>query len=135
MSAQSADFADSAVPADFAVSIRIKRAYAPAEEADGTRLLVDRLWPRGVSKERAHLDDWWKQIAPTPELRKWFGHDPAKFEEFAAKYRQELDASDFANERKAEIRSGAFAATVTLVYAAKDESHNHALVLKDWLEE
>lgn len=118
-----------------AVTIQIKRAYAPADESDGTRLLVDRLWPRGISKDRAQLADWWKQIAPTPELRKWFGHDPAKFEEFAGRYRQELDASDFAADCKRQIRSGEFGATVTLVYAAKDEEHNHALVLKDWLEE
>lgn len=100
--------------------------------ADNYRVLVDRLWPRGISKERADLDEHRKDVAPSPELRKWFGHDPARFEEFAARYRAELDESGAA-EAFAQDMAGHDA--VTLLYAAKDREHNHAIVLKQALDD
>ena len=110
--------------------IRIKRAYDLPEPTDGTRLLVDRLWPRGLRKEAAALDGWEKALAPSPELRQWFGHDPARWQEFRRRYLAEmaLNPEPFEAVRKL-ARSG----TVTLVYAARDEAHNHALVLRDFL--
>lgn len=111
--------------------IRLKRAYEPPSAADGTRVLVERLWPRGLSKREAAIDLWLKEIAPSTELRKWFAHDVAKWKEFQARYREELAHRDAAIEILRErIRGG----TVTLIYAAKDEEHNGALVLKDYLE-
>jgi uncharacterized protein YeaO (DUF488 family) len=111
--------------------IRLKRAYEPPSAADGTRVLVERLWPRGLSKREAAIDLWLKEIAPSTELRKWFAHDVAKWKEFQARYREELAHRDAAVEILRErIRGG----TVTLIYAAKDEEHNGALVLKDYLE-
>jgi len=112
---------------DFPASnLRLKRAYEPVEPGDGTRILVDRLWPRGVSKERADLSDWMKDIAPTTELRKWFGHDPAKWAEFQRRYRAELaqNAADLD-----QIRALAAKGVVTLIYSAHDEVHNDAVVL------
>ncbi len=113
------------------MTIRLKRAYDDAASSDGRRILVDRLWPRGVSKEDAAIDDWPKEIAPSAELRKWFGHDPEKWGEFRKRYRKELQ--DHADEL-GRIRDHARHGTVTLVYAAKDEEHNQAVVLKDVLE-
>lgn len=110
--------------------IKIKRIYEDAEKADGYRLLVDRLWPRGVSKEDAKLDDWNKEIAPTDELRKWFDHDPEKFDEFAKKYRKELKNK---KEDLDNIKSEAKDHTVTLLYGAKDTEHNQAVVLQELL--
>jgi uncharacterized protein YeaO (DUF488 family) len=110
--------------------IRLKRAYEPARPEDGIRILVDRLWPRGVSKTAATLDDWTKDLAPTTELRKWFGHDPARWEEFQHRYRAELQ--DHAAELD-HIRALAAKSVVTLVYAARDEAHNEAVVLRDVL--
>jgi uncharacterized protein YeaO (DUF488 family) len=108
----------------------LKRAYLPAERSDGMRILVDRLWPRGVSKAEAALDDWMKEIAPSTELREWFGHDPARWVEFQRRYRAELrqHADDLGR-----IRDLARAKTVTLVYGARDEEHNDAVVLRDVL--
>ncbi|MGN6286670.1 MAG: DUF488 domain-containing protein [Afipia sp.] len=107
--------------------IRLKRAYEPADAGDGVRLLVDRLWPRGVSKERAALDDWLKDIAPSTELRQWFGHDPDRWPEFQRRYRAEL--REHAEELN-RIRAMARTHTVTLVYSAHDEEHNDAVVLR-----
>lgn len=113
------------------MSIRLKRAYDEAASSDGRRILVDRLWPRGVSKEKAAIDDWPKEIAPSGELRKWFDHDREKWNEFRKRYRKELKDHSEELER---IRGCASKGTVTLVYAAKDEKHNHALVLRDVIE-
>lgn len=111
--------------------IELKRVYEPWAQSDGKRILVDRLWPRGVTKEKAHLDVWLKAIAPSTELRKWFGHDPDKWEEFQQRYRAELAAHGTA---VSTILDASNEGTVTLVYAAKDEEHNEAVVLKDYLE-
>lgn len=115
--------------------IRIKRVYDPAEAADGARLLVDRLWPRGIKKERAALSRWAKEVAPSPELRKWFCHKAELYPEFTQRYRFELDTSDAAAAFAAECRKLLEDGNVTLVYAAKDTEHSHALVLMDWLKE
>ncbi|KYD11253.1 hypothetical protein B4102_2218 [Heyndrickxia sporothermodurans] len=114
--------------------ITIKRVYKPVNEADGKRVLVDRLWPRGISKEKAEIDEWMKDIAPSNELRKWFNHDPEKFEEFSQKYKEELKEPEKKKEldKLIEMSDGN---TVTLVYSAKDEEHNQAVVLKHYLEE
>lgn len=114
-----------------ATDIRLKRAYEPAEAADGRRILVDRLWPRGVSKKSAHIDLWFKEIAPSTELRKWFGHDPAKWNEFRKRYFKELEEH---SEPLAQLLEHVGHGPVTLVYGAKDEEHNDAIVLKDFLE-
>lgn len=112
--------------------IRIKRVYEPPDENDGIRVLVDRLWPRGISKADAALDHWMKEIAPSTELRKWFGHDSERWPAFRDHYREEL------LHRKSELdQLAAFARqqTVTLLYAARDSEHNQAVVLREWLEE
>lgn len=111
--------------------IRLKRAYERPSAADGTRVLVERLWPRGLRKTDAAIDVWLKEAAPSTELRQWFAHDVAKWKEFQARYRRELAEREAAVEFLLER---ARAAAVTLVYAAKDEEHNGALVLKDYLE-
>lgn len=112
--------------------IRTKRVYQPPSEADGFRVLVDRLWPRGISKERAALDLWLKEVAPSPALRRWFGHDPTRWEEFRRRYRDELRQNAGAlTPIKEQLSHG----NVTLVYAARDEAHNGARVLKELLEE
>jgi uncharacterized protein YeaO (DUF488 family) len=111
--------------------IQLKRAYDAPAASDGFRVLVDRLWPRGVSKEEAHLDLWLKEIAPSTELRKWFGHDPARWEGFQERYRRELrEKTDAVRLLKQKAKEG----SVTLVYAARDEEHNGALVLKRLLQ-
>ncbi len=111
--------------------IKLKRAYEAPESGDGFRVLVDRLWPRGVSKDSARIDLWLKEIAPSNELRKWFGHEPAKWTEFRKRYSRELDHnSDAVNQIREYLRQG----PVTLVYGAKDEEHNDAVVLKEYLE-
>jgi uncharacterized protein YeaO (DUF488 family) len=113
-----------------APDIRLKRAYDPADRDDGARILVDRLWPRGVRKDDLKLTLWLKEIAPTADLREWFGHDPARFEEFARRYRSELDANAEAVARIEEyLRHG----RVTLLYAAHDVAHNDAVVLDGYL--
>ena len=116
-----------AVPASH---VRLKRAYEPAAEGDGTRILVDRLWPRGVSKADAALDRWLKEIAPSTGLREWFGHDPARWQEFRRRYKQELQQHAAELE---ELRALARHGTVTLLYGARDEEHNDAVVLRDVL--
>lgn len=110
--------------------IQIKRIYEPASANDGCRILIDRLWPRGVSRERATLDGWEKALAPTTELRQWFGHDPERFDEFRRRYIQELR-----NERPrlTALRRRAREGTLTLVYSAHDEQHNDAVVLAEVL--
>mgnify|MGYP000854510901 CR=1 FL=1 len=112
--------------------IRIKRIYEEPSEDDGLRVLVDRLWPRGISKERALIDRWEKDLAPTTELRRWFGHDPAKWEEFLQRYRAELEGRE---ELLTRLQHEANDGTVTLLYAAKDEEHNNAVALKRYIEE
>ena len=112
--------------------MRLKRAYDPAEPGDGYRVLVDRLWPRGVSKERARLDEWARELAPSAELRTWFGHDPERFAEFERRYRAELAPH---GEKLDELRRRAREGTLTLVYAARDEEHNDAVVLAELLRE
>ncbi|QTX05074.1 DUF488 domain-containing protein [Agromyces archimandritae] len=108
----------------------MKRVYEPEGPGDGFRVLVDRMWPRGVSKSRADLAEWDKDVAPSRELREWFGHDPAKMDAFAERYRAELDANPAAKEL---LALGGEHDTVTLLYGAKDEHHNQAVVLLDWL--
>ncbi len=109
-----------------------KRVYDAADTADGYRVLVDRLWPRGVSKERAELDLWAKDVAPSPELRTEWHHNRERFDEFAARYRDELDAGDAAQTL---LDLGAEHERVTLLYGARDEQVNHATVLLEWLRE
>jgi uncharacterized protein YeaO (DUF488 family) len=115
------------LPADH---VRLKRAYESATPEDGVRVLVDRLWPRGIRKEDAAINHWMKEIAPSTELRRWFGHDPARWSEFCRRYAEEL------REHAAEIdtlRDLARRGTVTLVFGARDEMHNDAVVLRDML--
>lgn len=112
--------------------VRIKRIYDEPSSGDGKRILVDRLWPRGLSKEDADLDVWLKEVAPSDDLREWFDHDPEKWEEFRERYRTELEGKD---DRIEELLSDARSGTVTLLYAATDEEHNNAVVLRDYLTE
>ena len=114
-------------------SIRTKRIYKAPEENDGIRILVDRLWPRGIKKESAAINAWEKEIAPSNELRKWFSHDAEKYPEFRRKYMEELDASEDAESFLGFVNEHFRSTNITLLYAAKDEEHNNALVLKDWL--
>ncbi len=113
-----------------AAHVGLKRAYEAAEAADGTRILVDRLWPRGVSKQEAALDDWMKDIAPSTELRQWFGHEPSRWAEFQRRYKAELRQHAAELER---LRGIAAKGALTLVYGARDEVHNDAVVLRDVL--
>ena len=113
-----------------AANVKLKRAYESPSVGDGTRILVDRLWPRGISKEKAALDQWMKEIAPSTELRKWFGHDPKLWKEFRRRYVAELRQHP---TLLAELRSLARHGTITLVYSAHDEMHNDAIVLRDVL--
>jgi len=113
--------------------IKLKRAYEKPSSADGRRLLVDRLWPRGLKKEAAHLDDWLKDLAPSDELRQWFGHDPERWEEFQQRYIEELEDPDKKSQIEA-LLTKARQGTVTLVFAAKDEEKNNAVVLKQYLD-
>jgi len=113
-----------------AAHVRLRRAYEAASADDGTRVLVDRLWPRGVSKDAAAIDLWLKDLAPSTELRQWFGHDPARWAEFQQRYAQEVRQHPQAFEQLRELaRKG----PVTLVYAARDETHNDAVVLRELL--
>lgn len=114
-------------------NVLIKRAYEPASAADGYRVLVDRLWPRGVSKERAALDEWLKEIAPSPDLRTWWDHDPARMEEFTVRYDTELDENTTAVQHLIDVANAQD--TVTLVYAAHDPAVNHAVVLQRFIQE
>ena len=114
------------------MGIHIKRVQEPASAGDGTRVLVDRIWPRGVRKADARLDQWAREVAPSTDLRKWFNHDPNRFEAFADAYRTELDARPDAVGALADLaRQG----DLTLLYAARDPHHNHARVLADYLRE
>ena len=115
------------------MALRIKRIYEPADESDGTRLLVDRLWPRGVSKERARLDGWEKDLAPSTQLRTWFGHMAKNFDQFTVLYQAELDSSPKAQQAARRIAAESRAGTVTLLYGAKDPLVNHATVLRDYI--
>jgi uncharacterized protein YeaO (DUF488 family) len=108
------------------MDVRLKRAYDPATSADGYRVLIDRLWPRGVSRARARLDAWEKELAPSTQLREWFGHEPERFDEFRRRYVDELRSQRSA---LTGLRRRARDGTVTLVYAAGDEQHNDAVVL------
>ena len=112
------------------MSIQIKRAYEPASPDDGHRVLIDRLWPRGVSRKDAEIDDWIKELAPSSELRQWFGHDPRRFEEFRRRYIEELRDE---RPRLAALRRRARDGTLTLVYSAQGTEHNDAVVLAEIL--
>lgn len=114
------------------MSIWIRRAYDPPTKNDGKRILVDRLWPRGVSKDELAVDFWMKDIAPSNELRKWYGHDPKKWEQFKARYRKELGAQPDAIAKLVEyVKNG----RITLVYSAKNTDLNNAVALREYLEE
>lgn len=115
------------MPADH---VKLKRAYEPAAADDGTRVLIDRLWPRGVKKTDADIDQWEKDIAPSTALRKWFGHDPARWQEFRSRYAVEIHEHP---EQLKRLRVLARQGPITLVYAAHDEVHNDAVVLRDFL--
>jgi uncharacterized protein YeaO (DUF488 family) len=111
-------------------NVRLKRAYEPPAPDDGARILIDRLWPRGVSKAGAAVDQWLKDIAPSTELRKWFAHDPAKWQEFRRRYAEEVRRQpDLLDQLRSLARKG----TLTLVYSAHDEAHNDAVVLRELL--
>ena len=112
-------------------TIKLKRAYDPPEKSDGVRVLVDRLWPRGISKSASQIDLWLKDIAPSDALRKWFGHDPAKWNEFRKRYAAELTKH---SESLARLKQFAGKGSVTLVYGAKEERYNNAVALKEYLE-
>jgi uncharacterized protein YeaO (DUF488 family) len=113
------------------MAIQIKRTYEPPSKSDGARILVDGLWPRGVTKEKTEIAEWMKEVAVSAALRKWFSHDPAKWPEFQKRYRAELARQP---EAVARLREMARRGTLTIVYAAKDEAHNNAVVLKEFLE-
>jgi uncharacterized protein YeaO (DUF488 family) len=114
------------------IDVRAKRVYEPADPGDGYRVLIDRVWPRGVSREAARLDEWAKDLAPSAELRKWFGHDPARFAEFSTRYREELrDCADEIKRLRALARSG----PLTILYAARDREHNNAAVLAELIRQ
>ncbi|QTM98358.1 DUF488 family protein [Sediminibacillus dalangtanensis] len=116
------------------MQVNRKRVYEQPENEDGVRVLVDRIWPRGLTKQKAAVDHWLKELAPSTELRKWFQHDPIKFPEFKHKYIQELESDETKREQidklVAIIKENQ---SVTLVYAAKDTAHNQAVVLQEWL--
>ena len=113
-----------AVPAR---NIRLKRIYEPPSKGDGVRILVDRLWPRGITRDEAQLDQWNREVPPSGSLRAWFGHDPARWAEFSQRYREELtQRSDALNDLRREARQR----TITLLYAAEDKAHTHAVVLR-----
>lgn len=122
------------------MTIRLKRAYDEPSADDGYRVLVDRLWPRGVTKERARLDAWLKDLAPSPELRTWWNHDPERLDEFTVRYRAELDGNPATGRAVAELRglavkNAAANTATTLVYGAKDPHVNHARILAEYLSE
>jgi uncharacterized protein YeaO (DUF488 family) len=112
--------------------VQVKRVYEPAERGDGYRVLIDRVWPRGVSKERAQLDEWARELAPSAELRRWFGHEPARFAQFRRRYRRELEDQ---RERVEELRRRAQEEPVTILYGARDREHNDAVVLSELVRE
>jgi uncharacterized protein YeaO (DUF488 family) len=110
----------------------VKRVYDPVGGNDGYRVLIDHVWPRGVTRKRARLDEWARELAPSDELRRWFAHDPARFDEFRARYRDELKGQ---SEKIAELGRRAGAERVTIVYAARDRDHNNAVVVAELLRE
>src|SRR5687768_17888491 len=111
-----------------AIDVRVKRVYDEPDPSDGYRVLIDHVWPRGVSRERAHLDDWARELAPSDDLRRWFAHDPTRFNEFRVRYGGELvDQRDRLFDLARRARSG----PVTIVYAARDQQHNNAVVVAD----
>lgn len=112
------------------MKVQLKRAYEVPSETDGQRILVDRLWPRGVAKAKARIDLWLKDVAPSTELRRWFGHEPEKWPEFKKRYRAELRNSQALSELKALARQG----NISLIYAARDTLHNEAVLLKQLLD-
>lgn len=114
------------------MAIELKRVYEAPEAGDGQRVLVDRLWPRGLSKEKARVGLWLKEVAPSPELRRWYGHDPARWEAFRGRYRAELAANP---APVARLRELAGRGTLTLLYGARDGARSNAAVLREWLEE
>ncbi|WP_156025529.1 DUF488 domain-containing protein [Thermogemmatispora carboxidivorans] len=114
--------------------VRLKRVYEEPLESDGTRVLVERLWPRGLSRERARIDLWLKDVAPSDELRRWFAHDPQKFPEFRRRYEQELRDQETARAALNRLLELAQRGPLTLVYSARDSEHNNAVVLRDLLE-
>lgn len=116
------------------MALQIKRIYEPFQESDGIRLLVDRLWPRGISKENAHLDGWVKELAPSRQLRMWFGHKTENFGKFATIYRAELDTDDEAQAAARKVILQSKENMVTLLYGAKDPQVNQAIILKEYLE-
>lgn len=112
------------------MQVRIKRAYEPPSPSDGARVLVDRLWPRGLKKSDAALQGWMKEVAPSSELRKWFGHEPARWDEFRRRYEAELSTK---SELVSELREFAKKGPLTLLYGARDEARNQAVVLREVL--
>ena len=112
------------------MDLQVKRVYAATEPGDGTRILIDRLWPRGVPKQALAGVPWLKEIAPSAELRKWFGHEPARWKEFLRRYFAELDANP---QAVAELRRRLGKGHATLLYAARDEEHNNAVALREYL--
>ncbi|HLI32608.1 MAG TPA: DUF488 domain-containing protein [Solirubrobacteraceae bacterium] len=119
-------------PATTAAGVKIKRVYDAAQQSDGYRVLIDRVWPRGLSKERANVDEWARELAPSTELRRWFAHEPSRFQEFRARYRAELDRQ---RGRVQELRRRAEAGPLTILYGARDREHNNAVVLAELLRE
>lgn len=117
------------------MEIQIKRIYDAPDATDGFRILVDRVWPRGVSREKAALEEWDKMIAPSSELRKWFGHDPSRYEEFRKRYWKELEDNPETESFITLIRQHMDEGPVTLLFGAKDREHNQAVVLREFLEE
>jgi uncharacterized protein YeaO (DUF488 family) len=114
------------------MNIAIKRIYEPFSPTDGYRILVDRLWPRGIKKENAHIDIWIKEVAPSTELRKWFNHDPNKQDEFRIRYQAEIKGSSAFDELLQLVREHK---TVTFLYASKEEHYNHAIVLRQFVND
>jgi uncharacterized protein YeaO (DUF488 family) len=116
------------------MTIDIKRAYEPASPDDGQRVLVDRVWPRGRTREALQISDWFKDLAPSSDLRRWFGHDPDRWEEFARRYREELKSPERAKQLN-ELEETSAKRKVTLVYGARDREHNQAVVLRDVIDQ
>lgn len=110
--------------------VKLKRVYEPVLDEDGVRILVERLWPRGVSKEKASLDHWMKELAPSTELRKWFGHEVSRWDEFQKRYAEELHAQD---EQLEKLRSMARDEPITLIYSTRDQEHNGAIALREYI--
>lgn len=114
------------------MKVEVKRIYEDPTDGDGQRILVDRLWPRGISKERAQLDDWWKDITPSSALRKWFNHKPERWEVFRKEYKKELNNKS--GKLRVHLQKLDLRKRTTLLYAAKTAKHNHALILKEFIE-